>query len=61
MDNLTVDLGPEPDIETGAEAVLIGSQGEDAIPAEEVAGWLETINYEITCGLGDRIPREYVR
>ena len=37
MDNLTIDLGPETDVEPGDEAVLIGAQGEDAILAEEVA------------------------
>jgi alanine racemase len=57
MDNVTVDLGPETAVEPGAEAVLIGSQGEETILAEEVAGRLETINYEVTCGLSARVPR----
>lgn len=58
MDNVTVDLGPETDIEPGAEAVLIGAQGEEAILAEEVAARLATINYEVTCGISGRVPRE---
>ncbi|HEX8689412.1 MAG TPA: alanine racemase [Solirubrobacterales bacterium] len=58
MDNVTIDLGPETDIEPGAEAVLIGSQGEESILAEELAARLGTINYEITCGLSARVPRE---
>ena len=37
MDNLTIDLGPETEVEPGDEAVLIGAQGEEAILAEEVA------------------------
>jgi alanine racemase len=57
MDNLTVDLGPETEVEAGDEAVLIGAQGEDAIRAEEVAARLETINYEVTCGISARVPR----
>jgi alanine racemase len=57
MDNVTVDLGPEPDVEPGAEAVLIGSQGEETILAEELARRLGTINYEVTCGLSARVPR----
>ena len=40
MDNVTIDLGPETDVEPGDEAVLIGAQGEDAILAEEVAARL---------------------
>jgi alanine racemase len=57
MDNLTLDLGPETEVEAGDEAVLIGRQGEEAILAEEVAGRLETINYEVTCGISARVPR----
>jgi alanine racemase len=58
MDNVTIDLGPETDVEPGDEAVLIGSQGEEAILAEEVAVRLGTINYEVTCGISARVPRE---
>jgi alanine racemase len=57
MDNVTVDLGPDTDVEPGAEAVLIGSQGGETILAEEQAGNLGTINYEITCGISARVPR----
>jgi alanine racemase len=57
MDNITVDLGAETTVEPGEEAVLIGAQGEDAIRAEEVARRLDTINYEITCGISARVPR----
>ena len=59
MDNITIDLGPETGVEPGAPAVLIGPQGSDRILAEEVAARLETINYEITCGISQRVPREY--
>ena len=59
MDNVTVDLGPDSDAEPGAEAVLIGGQGEDRILAEEVAARLGTINYEVTCGISSRVPRAY--
>jgi len=58
MDNVTVDLGPETAIEPGAEAVLIGAQDGEEILAEEVARRLATINYEITCGISARVPRE---
>ena len=61
MDNVTVALGPDTDVRIGDEAVLIGGQGEERILAEEVARRLGTINYEITCGLSARVPREHVR
>ncbi len=57
MDNLTIDLGPETEVEPGDEAVLIGRQGEEEILAEEVARRLETINYEVTCAISPRVPR----
>jgi alanine racemase len=57
MDNLTVDLGPETTVEPGAEAVLIGRQGEGEIRAEEIAARLDTINYEVTCAISPRVPR----
>jgi alanine racemase len=57
MDNVTVDLGPETDVQPGAEAVLIGSQGGETILAEDLARRLGTINYEITCGISARVPR----
>ena len=58
MDNITIDLGPQTDVEPGAPAVLIGSQGSERILAEEIAVSLETINYEVTCGISQRVPRE---
>jgi alanine racemase len=58
MDNVTIDLGAETEVESGAEAVLIGAQAEERILAEELAERLGTINYEITCGISARVPRE---
>ncbi len=57
MDNVTVAVGAE--VEIGDEAVLIGSQGGERILCEEVAERLDTINYEVTCGLSARVRREY--
>jgi alanine racemase len=61
MDNLTVDLGPDAATEPGAPTVLLGAQGDDAVTAEEWARLLETINYEVTCGISPRVPRAYRR
>ena len=58
MDNITVDLGDEP-VERGVEAVLIGARGGERILAEELATRLGTINYEVTCGISPRVPREH--
>jgi alanine racemase len=63
MDSITVDLGPGEDalMARGERAILIGFQGSERITAEEVARRLDTINYEITCGLTPRVPRIYHR
>ena len=63
MDNITVDLGPDPTAQElrGAQAILIGEQGSERITAEEVARRLDTIDYEIACALTPRVPRVYHR
>jgi len=58
MDNITVDVGSDGGgIGRGEEVVLIGP----GVPAEEMAQRLQTINYEITCGLTPRVVRRYHR
>ncbi|HEY1356866.1 MAG TPA: alanine racemase [Thermoleophilaceae bacterium] len=61
MDNVTVDLGPESEVQPGEPAVLIGGQGGELILCEEVARRLGTINYEVTCGLSPRVRRAHER
>jgi alanine racemase len=58
MDNITVDLGPDDPPPVGSEVVLLGARGEERILAEDWAAALGTINYEITCGVTPRVPRE---
>lgn len=60
MDNLTVSLGSDDSVPLGAEVVLIGEQGEEAVLAEELARRLGTINYEVCCGIGPRVPRRTI-
>jgi alanine racemase len=56
---VTVDAGPETDVRRDDVAVLIGAQGDERVLAEEWARRLDTINYEVTCGLTQRVEREY--
>lgn len=60
MDIITVDIGSGSDVHSNDEVVLIGSQGDETISAESVAGLLDTINYEITCNLSPRVTRRYL-
>jgi alanine racemase len=59
MDNLAIDLGPEPAVAVGDRATLIGTDGRECQTAEELAHRIGTINYEIVCGISGRVPREY--
>lgn len=45
--------------EIGEEVVIMGQQGEEEISAEEIADHLGTINYEVVCMVGGRVPRKY--
>lgn len=60
MDTCMVELGEEP-VEPGTPFVVLGSDGEEEITAEDIAAKLGTINYEVTCMISSRVPRLYVR
>jgi alanine racemase len=57
MDQTMINISDTPKVRVGDEVVLIGRQGEDEITAEEVAGWLGTINYEVVSEILARVPR----
>jgi alanine racemase len=60
MDQVMIQLDEVPGARAGDEVVLIGKQGEEQIRAEEVANCWGTINYEVVCGVGARVPRIYL-
>ncbi|MSR77697.1 MAG: alanine racemase [Candidatus Omnitrophica bacterium] len=59
MDYLAVDLGDEP-ANPGEEIILLGSNGDVQIRAEDLAAWASTIPYEIMTGLASHLPRFYL-
>jgi alanine racemase len=61
MDNVTVDLGPEPSVAEGAEAFLIGRSGVQRQTVEDLANRIDTVAHEILCGISARVPRRYHR
>jgi len=60
MDLTMVDVGEAPGVAVGDEAVIFGKQEDAAIPVEEVAELLGTVNYEVLSTIAERIPRVYV-
>lgn len=59
MDQILVDCGDDP-VAVGDDVVLIGRQGDAAIGAADWAERLDTIAYEIVCGISPRVPRRYL-
>jgi alanine racemase len=59
MDLVTIDVTEVPGVSLGDEVVLLGRQGDEEISAEELAGKLDTISYEVFCNVGARVPRVY--
>jgi alanine racemase len=59
MDQTMFKLENVPNPKVGDEVVLIGSQGNERIRAEEIATSWNTIDYEVVCGLSARVPRYY--
>ena len=60
MDQFMVDVSHIDNIEIGDKVTLIGKQGNLSISADEIAELTETINYEVTCNISKRVPREVV-
>lgn len=63
MDLTTVDVTDVPGVRLGDEAVVLGSQegvlGSDTITADEIAGHMGTISWEVLTAVSRRVPRFY--
>lgn len=58
MDQVMIDVTDIDDVKVGDEVILFGS---DLISGDDVANHLNTINYEVTCLISNRVPRIYLR
>lgn len=61
MDQFMVDITNIKNVRQNDEVVLIGKQGDKEITIEEIADIQKTINYEIVCNIGKRVPRVYIK
>jgi alanine racemase len=59
MDQIMVNCADDA-VHIGDEVVLIGTQGSEAITANEWANKMGTIGYEIVCAISARMPRNYI-
>ncbi len=60
MDQMMVDVTDIPDVAEGDEAIIYGAGGV-ADTTAQVAAKVDTIPYEIMCGLALRVPRVYLK
>jgi alanine racemase len=60
MDQILVDCGGETEVRPGDEVVLIGRQGSEQLTAQDWAGRLDTIAYEVVTRIGSRVPRVHL-
>ena len=61
MDQFMVDVTELDNVEYGDKVTLIGYDGEEHIPVEELGDIADRFSYEFICDLGKRIPREFLR
>ena len=59
MDWVTIDVTDVIGVEVGDRVTVLGSEGETSVTAENLARKIDTISYEITCGISQRVPRIY--
>ena len=60
MDLTLLDVGHIKGVRTGDEAVILGRQGAETVPADEIADLVGTINYEIVSSITARVPRNFL-
>ncbi len=61
MDQMMIDITEIPDASIGNEVILFGYENKNYPTVEDLASILGTINYEVFCSIGRRIPRIYTK
>lgn len=61
MDQVMVDVTDLSNVSLGDEVIVLGSDGDCIFNADNMASILGTINYELLCLIGRRIPRVYTK
>ena len=61
MDQCMIDISEIEGVKVGDTVTVVGKTGNTEITMDDVASWTGTINYEVVCLVGKRVPRVYVR
>lgn len=57
MDWITIDVTDAPGVQVEDQVTVIGTDGDDRVTVEDLARKIDTISYEITCGIAPRVSR----
>ena len=60
MDQLMIDVTEIPDVGIGDEVTVFGNE-ENCNSVDDIAFANGTINYEIICSVGKRVPRVFIK
>lgn len=60
MNMIMADVTYIPDAALEDDVVLMGTQGEEKLSAEQIAKWCGTINYEVTTRINEKLVRKVV-
>ena len=61
MDQCMIDITELDNINIGDEVVLFGDGSNNSLHIDDIADILQTINYEVVCMIGKRVPRVYIK
>ena len=60
MDQLMIDVSDIDGVKSGDEVTVIGDGSDNSLSFDEMAALTGTINYELVCLVGKRVPRVYI-
>ena len=60
MDWTMIDVTNVPDVSIGDEVTVIGGYRDVSVTAADLSGHIDSISYEVTCGISRRVPRLFV-
>ncbi len=61
MDQCMIDVTDVNNVNVGDEVIIMGCADGKSVSADALAGIIGTINYEIVCDVGKRVPRVYLK
>ncbi|WP_302695801.1 alanine racemase C-terminal domain-containing protein, partial [Paenibacillus sp. GbtcB18] len=60
MDQSMLDITDVENTEEGDPVAIFGKSGDAFLPVDDIAELMDTINYEVVCLIGKRVPRVYL-